>query len=408
MSEERIYDLYSHAHKANPFPTFTRMRAEAPICQELGLQGEGKIWFVTRYADVQAVLLDHKRFVKNWRNTRTAAELAQLPAPSELDNLLSQHMLNLDGADHLRLRTLVNKAFGARIIQQVRGRVQQIADELLAALPTSGTVDLIDAYAFPLPIVVIAELLGIPAADRDRFRAWSNAFIAPSLTEAEWQEAEKLLREFVAYLSQVFAERRRQPREDLISALVQAEEEGDKLSEAELYAMVILLIVAGHETTVNLIGNGVLALLQNPDQLQRLRQQPELIESAVEEFLRYSGPVERATLRFAAEDVELGGQLIRRGEPILPVLLSANHDEAVFAAADQLDLARPNNRHVAFGHGVHYCVGAPLARLEGQIAIQTLLQRLPNLRLAAPVDSLTWTTVPILRGLKHLPVAWDA
>lgn len=408
MSEERTYDLYSHAHKANPFPTYARMRADAPICQELGLHGEGKIWVITRYADVQAVLLDHKRFVKNWRNTRTPAELAQLQPPSELDNLLSQHMLNMDGADHLRLRTLVNKAFGARIIQQVRGRVQQIADELIAAFPANGETDLIDAYAFPLPIVVIAELLGIPAADRDRFRLWSNAFIAPSLNEAEWQATEKLLREFVAYLGQVFAQRRQAPRDDLISALVQAEEAGDKLSEPELYAMVILLIVAGHETTVNLIGNGVLALLQNPEQLRQLREQPALMESAVEEFLRYCGPVERATFRFAAEDLELDGQLIRRGDPVLPVLLSANHDETAFAAADQLDLTRTNNRHLGFGHGVHYCVGAPLARLEGQIAIQTLIQRLPHLRLAAPVDSLTWTTVPIMRGLKHLPVMWNA
>ncbi|MBV7333063.1 cytochrome P450 [Chloroflexi bacterium TSY] len=201
-------------------------------------------------------------------------------------------------------------------------------------------------------------------------------------------------------------ERRRQPENDLITALVQAEEAGDKLSEAELFSMVILLIVAGHETTVNLIANGTLALLQNPDQLALLKKDPTLSESAIEEFLRYDGPVERATARFAAEDVELGGHRIGRGDEVIVVLSSANRDTAHFDHADTLDITRKQNRHLGFGMGIHYCVGAPLARMEGQIAINTLLRRLPNLRLAVPAEELEWGTVPIIRGLARMPVEW--
>ncbi|MCB0091173.1 MAG: cytochrome P450, partial [Caldilineaceae bacterium] len=208
-------------------------------------------------------------------------------------------------------------------------------------------------------------------------------------------------------LRQVFAERRKEPRNDLITGLVHAEESGDTLSEDELFAMVILLIVAGHETTVNLIGNGALALLQHPEQLAKLKADPSLIEAAVEELLRYDGPVDRATMRFAAEDVELGGQLIQRGQAVAVALTSANRDPDQFAQPDEVDITRPDNRHLAFGFGVHYCVGAPLARMEGQIAINTLVQRLPNLRLTVPANELKWGTVPIIRGMKHMPVAWD-
>lgn len=278
---------------------------------------------------------------------------------------------------------------------------------MLDQVQARGQMDLIDDYAFPLPIVVIAEMLGVPAADRDRFRAWSDAFVTPAVTPEGWVKAEQLLNEFVVYLGQVFAARRQQPRNDLITALIQAEDAGDKLNEEELYSMVVLLIVAGHETTVNLIGNGTLALLQHPDQLALLKANPALMPQAIEELLRYDGPVERATIRFAAEDVEVGGQLIRRGEAVGVVLYGANRDPSQFAAPDALDITREPNRHHAFGFGVHYCLGAPLARMEGQIGLATLLRRLPGLRLAAPVETLVWRFNPILRGLHHLPVAWD-
>lgn len=407
MTNETQYDLYSPTFKRDPYPLYAKLRTDTPVFRHAGLGANEQFWFVTGYAEAETVLRDHKRFMKNYHNTLTPEQRAQLPPLPRLAQLLDQHMLNLDGADHLRQRNLVNKAFTTRIINSMQDRVQRIADELLDRVVAKGAMDLIDEYAFPLPIVVIAEMLGIPAADRDRFRAWSDAFVTPAMNEDEWRKAERLLTEFIEYLSAIFAERRRQPRNDLITALLQAEEAGDQLSEEELYSMVVLLIVAGHETTVNLLGNGTLALLRHPAQLAKLIAEPTLMPNAVEELLRYDGPVERATMRFAAEDLELGGQLIGRGEGLIVVLGSANRDAAQFSQPDALDLTRDNSRHLAFGYGVHYCVGAPLARLEGRIALSTLLRRLPNLRLATPVEELTWRFNPILRGMHHLPVAWD-
>ena len=406
MTETTHYDLYSPTFKANPYPTYAAMREQAPVCRNPGLDGQSLLWFITRYEEAEAVLRDQKRFVKNYRATLTPEEQAKLPPEPRLERLLNQHLLNMDGADHVRLRSLVSKAFTAQRVNRLQGRIQTIADELLDKVQDQGHMDLIDDYAFPLPIIVIAEMLGVPAADRDRFRVWSNTFVSPSFTPEGWAQTEKLMIEFTNYLGQVFAERRRNPKDDLITALIQAEEAGDKLSEEELYSMVILLIVAGHETTVNLIGNGMLALLRNPDQFALLKSQPELMPNAVEEFLRYDGPVERATPRFATEDIEIGGQLIRRGEAVFVVLGGADRDPAEFPQPDQVDVTREDNRHLAFGFGVHYCLGAPLARLEGRIALNTLLARLPNLRLAVPPDELTWRPNTFLRGLQGIPVVW--
>lgn len=407
MTTQTQYDLYGPTFKRDPYPTYAQMRAQGPVYQNAGMSENQLIWFVTGYAEAEAVLRDHKRFVKNYRNTMTPEQLAQLPATSRLAQLLDNHMLNHDGQAHLRQRNLVNKAFTTRMVNGMQPRVQQIADELLDQVQSRGEMDLIDEYAFPLPIVVIAELLGVPAADRDRFRAWSDAFVTPARTEEEWRRTEQLLIAFTEYLGEIFAARRQEPRNDLISALIGAEEGGDRLSEEELYSMVVLLIVAGHETTVNLIGNGTLALLRNPEQLALLKANPALMPNAIEELLRYDGPVERATMRFAAEDLHIGEHLIRRSEPVIVVLGGADRDPAQFAQPDTLDLTRAENRHLAFGYGVHYCVGAPLARMEGRVALDTLLRRLPNLRLAAPVEELTWRFNPILRGMQHLPVAWE-
>jgi len=406
QDRQNQYDLYSETIKANPYPIYAVLRSEEAISRQPGPEGDYEMWHVTRYAEAEIVLRDHKRFVKNFRNTRTAEELAQIQPLSRLAELLDGHMLNKDGADHHRLRNLVNKAFTARMVHGMQQRVQTIADELLDRVEASGSMDLIEGYAFPLPIIVIAEMLGVPTAERARFRAWSDAFVVPARSEAEWQKHETLLNEFVSYLGALFAERRQEPKDDLITALIQAEEAGDQLSEEELYAMVVLLIVAGHETTVNLIGNGTLALLRNPTQLLYLRNHPEAMAPAVEELLRYDGPVERATLRFAATDTELAGKQIKRGEAIAVILGSANRDERAFANGETLDITREENRHMAFGYGVHYCVGAPLARMEGRIALNTLLQRLPGLRLALPVEHLQWRFNPILRGMQELPVAW--
>lgn len=407
MSTPPRYTLYGPGFKSNPFPTYAAMRRDEPICYHPGITGEGQLWFITRYDDVQTVLRDHTTFVKSWRATRTPDELAQLGEESPLLQLLDGHMLNRDGADHARLRALVNKAFTARIVNLQRERVQAVADQLLDRVQANGQMDLIDDFAFPLPIVVILEMLGIPPEDRERFRDWSNAFVAPSLTEEAWREAAVLLTEFTDYLRGIFAQRRAAPQNDLITGLVQAEEAGDRLTEAELFAMVVLLIVAGHETTVNLIGNSVLALLDHPEQMAHLRDHPEAMPTAVEELLRYAGPVDRATTRFVALDTEFRGHRMRRGDAVLPVLLSANRDETHFAAPDALDIRRADRGHLAFGHGVHYCVGAPLARMEGTIALNTLLRRLPGLRLATDRAGLEWTTVPLFYGARHIPLAWE-
>lgn len=404
------FDLFGPVFKANPYPTYAVMRESDPIHQRVSGDGKHTIWFITRYVDVTNCLRDHRRFVKNVQNTLTPEEKMLVPPTPDLVKLLSNHMLNLDAPDHTRLRALVNKAFTANVITQLQPRIQAIADELLDRVQRRGAMDLIDEYAFPLPITVIAELLGIPPEDRRRFRTWSGAFVTPSTnlerSTKKYQKTRLIMEDFTRYLSGVFAERRREPREDLITSLLQAEEQGDRLSEQELFSMVILLIVAGHETSVNLIGNGVLALLQHPDQRQLLCEQMGLLPSAIEEMVRYDGPVERATMRFAVEEIEMGERTIRRGDAVSLVLAAADRDPRQFDQPDTFDITRQNNRHLGFGLGSHYCLGSTLARLEGQIALQTLLHRLPRIQLTTPVETLRWRKVPILRGLHHLPVSW--
>jgi cytochrome P450 PksS len=396
-------DLLSPTFKANPYPIYAQLRESAPIHRVELPDGTG-VWLVTRYADAAAVLKD-ERFIKNWRNAKTQEQIGDLPQlPAGLE-MLSHNMLDLDPPDHTRLRALVQKAFTPRLIEQMRPRVQAIADELLDAVADQGAMDLIDVYAFPLPIIIIAEILGVPADDRDKFRAWSNASVS-SHTQEDFEKVVPLLLQFADYLRNLFAARRAQPRDDLISALLQAEEQGDTLSEAEVFGMVFLLLVAGHETTVNLIGNGTLALLTHPDQLAKLRADPALIKSTVEELLRYDGPVEQTTERYAREDIAIGDVVIPRGEMVLVVLGSADRDPAHFHDPDTLDITRAESAHLAFGKGIHFCLGAPLARLEGQIALSTLFRRLPNLRLAASPEELEWRPGLVLRGMKHLPVTF--
>lgn len=403
-SADRKYDLYSQATKDNPYPVFAAMRQHDPVFCQPGMSGNVMIWFLTRYADVEAMLRDDTRFV---RDEAIVSPRGPDHQPDPLDELLSNHMLNKDGDDHRRLRALAGKAFTPARIRALRPHIQHLAEGLIAAARPLGHMDLIADYAFQLPTIVISELLGVPVEDRERFKDWSNAFVAPALDEAAQARAVQLLQEFVAYLRALFAKRRQEPRDDLISALLQAEEAGDQLSEGELYSTVVLLIVAGHETTVNLIGNATLALLRQPELADRLRRNPAQMEAAVEEFLRFDGPVERALVRWAAMDCELGGQHIKRGDLVIGILDAANRDPAHAAHPDVLDLDRGPQRHLAFGHGAHYCLGAPLARLEGEIALNTLLQRLPTLRLATPEASLRWRTIPMFRGLASLPVAWS-
>ena len=403
MSQPPRVDLFDPSFKADPYPTYAKLRSSAPVYRAALPDGRG-VWLITRYDDVLAVLKD-QRFVKDWRGALTPEQLAQVPPIPEVMKPLSQNMLDTDPPDHERLRALVSKAFTPRLIERLRPRVQAISDGLLDAVQDRGEMDLIDDYAFPLPITVIAELLGVPAEDRNNFREWSDAAVSGNASQ-EYMEEILIphMQAFTDYLRALFEEKRANPGDDLVSALVRAEEAGDRLSEDELLGMVFLLLVAGHETTVNLIGNGVLALLQHPDQLRKLKEDPSLIKPAVEELLRYDGPVETSTERFAREDVEIGGQVIPRGEMVLVVLAAADHDPQRFPDPDELDITRTDNRHLAFGKGIHHCLGAPLARMEGQIAISTLLRRMRNLRLKGSPESLSWRPGMILRGLRGLPV----
>jgi cytochrome P450 len=359
---------------------------------------------VARYEDVLAVFKD-ERFVKDWRKVLTPEQLAQIPQIPPVMEPLSKNMLETDPPDHERLRALVSKAFTPRLIARMRPRIQAIADSLLDAVEDEGEMDLIDDYAFPLPITVIAELLGVPSEDRDKFRAWTDAAVSGNGT-AEYLETVLVphMQAFSDYLLGMFEEKREIPKDDLISALVRAEEVGERLSEDELLGMVFLLLVAGHETTVNLIGNGTLALLQHPDQVEKLRDDPSLIKSAIEELLRYDGPLETSPERFAREDVAIGGTVIPRGEMVRVVIAAADRDPERFPDPDALDITRTDNRHLAFGKGIHHCLGAPLARMEGQIAIDTLLRRMPGLWLQEPPESMSWRPGMVMRGLQGLPV----
>lgn len=410
MTDHRKYELYDQAFRKRAHEVFAQMRVEDPVFKQPGLDGTTPIWFVTRYAEVEQVLLDDRRFVRDPKLALPPEALDKFNQGSNslVMEMTSNHMLNRDGEDHRRLRSLVSKAFTPRVIHSMRPRIQEIAEKLLDGLEARGQMELVSEYAFPLPIIVIAELLGIPAEDRDKFRAWSNAVVTPAMSEEEQRESQRLLGEFIAYMQTMVAQRRKEPGDDLLSGLIHAEEQGDRLSERELFSMLSLLIVAGHETTVTLIGNAVLALLRNPSQLQRLIDNPEGLVRAVEELLRYDSPVERALARWVAEDIELAGQQLQRGDLIIAVLGSANRDESRFQDPTELDLTRHPNPHLAFGKGAHYCLGAPLARLEAEIALNALFKRFPDLALDIDPEELTWRDVPLFRSLTWLPVRWEA
>jgi cytochrome P450 PksS len=398
-------NIASAEHKANPFPFYAQLRAEAPVFQ-VTLPDKQTAWLVTRYDDVAAVLKD-ERFAKDRFNALTKEQLAKQPWMPGIFKPLARNMLDLDAPDHTRLRGLVSRAFTPRLVEQMRGRIQALTDELLDQVQGRGRMDLIHDYAIPLPTTIIAEMLGVPVADRHRFQRWSNVLVSASSTGWGVFLAIPSVWMFLRYVRKLIRARRACPRDDLVSALIQAEEAGQQLSEDEQVAMIVLLLVAGHETTVNLIGNGTLALLEHPDQMEKLRSDPSLIRSAVEELLRYGSPVETSTERFARQDITLAGVTIPRGGMVFAVIASANRDERQFPDPNRLDVAREPNRHLSFGLGAHFCLGAALARLEGQIAVGTLLRRAPGLRLAVAPATLRWRPGLVLRGLKALPVTFD-
>lgn len=398
-------NIASSEFKANPFPYYARLRSEAPVYRTT-LPDKQSAWLITRYEDVLAVLKD-ERFGKDRLRAKTSEQVKQQPWMPNMFKPLTRNMLDVDAPDHTRLRGLVQKAFMPRLVENMRVRIQALSDELLKAAETRGRMDLVHDYALPIPTTIIAEMLGVPAKDRHKFHRWSGAIVSSDASRWGTLKAIPNVMAFVGYIRSLIRIKRENPSDDLLTELVKAEEAGDQFSDDELLAMVFLLLVAGHETTVNLIANGVLTLLENADQLRMLLGDASLIKSAVEELLRFNGPLETATERFAREDTIVAGTTIRRGEQVFAVLASANRDVQQFIDPDRLDLAREPNRHLAFGYGVHYCLGAPLARLEGQIAISTLLRRIPDLQLAKPVDALRWKRGLVLRGLESLPVVFS-
>lgn len=380
MMEAPALDL-SEGFLADPYPTYTALRASDPVHFDPWRES----WMLTRYADVEPALRD---------DTRYTAE--QGPPTS---------MLVADPPRHTRLRGLVSKAFTPRSVQQLRPRIQAIVDQLLDAAAGEATIDVIAAFAYPLPITVIAELLGVEPEQRAFFRAESQKIalnLGPSADPHAGLHAAEGRGQLRAYFEELIAKRRVEPRDDLVSALVQAEERGDVLTHSELLAMLLLLLIGGHETTVNLIGNGLLALLHHPDQLARLRSEAGGERRAVEELLRYDSPVQY-TGRVARTEFTLGGKLIRPGERVRMILAAANRDPAVFADPDRLDLGRDPCPHLAFGMGVHFCLGAELARVEGEIALTTIVRRFPRLRLVE--QPLRWRPTPVMRGLEALTIA---
>ena len=404
MIETQV-DVTSANFKANPFPFYAQLRAEAPVFPvTISMPTKQRAWLITRYNDVQDVLKD-ARFAKNPRNAMSPEQLKKRPWMPPMFKPLEQNMLDLDSPDHTRLRALVHKAFTPRLIEQMRDEIQELTNELLDAAEPRGSMDLIADFALPLPLTIIGRILGVPAKDNDKFHCWTKTLLSAG-TNVNYVVFIPTIMRFMGYLKKLIKERRARPKDDLITALVQAKDGSDKLNGDEVLAMIFLLLVAGHETTVNLIGSGSLALLEHPDQLAKLRCEPEIIKPAIEELLRFVCPVEMATERYAREDIMIAGTTIPRGELVLAVIGSANRDANYFYNPDSLDITRENNKHLAFGLGAHYCLGAPLSRLEGQIAISTLIRRMPNLRLSIAPDQIRWRGGIILRGLEALPVSF--
>lgn len=397
-------DLLTPEFFADPYPFYKRLRSEAPVYWSERLQA----WLVTSYAEVKPALNDPRLN----SGDRIGSIMDRLPTTVRLEmQPLHRHMTRMmaftDPPDHTRLRTLVAQAFTMRTVANLRPKIQLIVDNLLDIVKDNGQLDLVHDFAFHLPAIVICEMLGIPKHDREMFKRWSNDIVgfvsAGEVTPEKAERAQQSVGFLTDYFHHLVEERRHHPQDDLISALVAAEEQGDKLTEDELLSMCVLLFFAGFETTEGLIGNGLLALMRHPDQLQRLRTDPSLITASVEEFLRYDNSVQRQS-RVASENIVMANQQIRQGQYVILFIGAANRDPAQFAEPDRLDISRADNRHIAFGYGIHFCVGAPLARLESQIAISTILRRIPHLQLAT--ETLQWEKLLALHKLKSLPVTF--
>jgi cytochrome P450 len=399
MSEPTLHEIFGvplEVLVADPYPLYHRLRSEAPLYRD----EQSGAWIVTRYADVAAMLRD-ARFVAQ-KPLFTELELAQL------QKMCERWMVLRDPPAHTRLRRFVNNAFTPRMVENLGPHIEGMVGQMLERVQTAGSMELIEDLAFPLPVSVIALMLGVPPDRHADFKRWSEALANLSeppgvATFDDLLETNEAMVEFADYFRVLVEDKRRAPSEDLLSALIAAEEQGERLSLDELIANAILLLFAGHETTVNLIANGVYSLLRHPDQLTLLRQNPDGIKGAVEELMRFESPIQTTT-RQLAQDLTWGTHSLREGEIVLLVLGAANRDPEQFRDPDRLDISRSDNRHLAFGAGVHFCIGAPLSRLEAQIAIPMLLRRMPNLRLAE--GSLEWRRWESWRGLEKLPLTF--
>ena len=389
---------------ADPYPTYHRLRSCEPVHRNfLGS------WVVTRYADVKAVLRDPSFRSDNLpqrlkdKNPYLKHQQKDLNA---LVRVTSKWLLYLEPPDHTRLRGLVGKAFSPGVVERMRPQIQEIVDELISNVQQRGSMDIISELARPLPVRVISRMLGVPEEIQSQVYQWANdlsGIFDPLNSLETFAHMNEVILKFAESLDGVIAEREKKPQADMISALIAARDQGDKLSNDEIFSVCMLLFGTGEETTVNLIGNGMLALLRHPDQMEKLKREPTIIQSAVEELLRYDSPIQGIS-RVAIENVEIDGKKISAGEQVIVYLGSANRDPAQFPDPDRLDLTRGENRHLAFADGIHHCLGATLARVEGQSAINTLVQRLPDLKLHT--DTLEWRKNISLRGLKALPVTF--
>ena len=396
--------LAAPAFNENPYPVYHALRRAAPVYWS---EAWG-CWLLTRYQDIAWTLQDVATFTSLGRLTASM----DLPEPlwervAPLVRHYSQGLINVDPPDHTRMRKLVHMAFTPRAIRKMRAYVQDIVDRLIDEQLERGAMDVIWDFSYPLPVTVIAEMMGIPVADHAKFKAWSGEIVGfmatPKPSPEVLLKSQDALLAMQQYFRDIYALRRRQPEDDLISALVGAELEGDKLSEEEMVSSCVTILIGGHETTTYLIANGIYALLQHPRQLRRLRDNLELAESATEEFLRYEGPFQR-NRRIATRDVEIGAAAIKKGQLIVQFLGAANRDPAQFSHPDALDITRSPNKHLAFGYGPHFCLGAPLARLEAPIAFRSLLTKLKRIRLAQ--EQLEWNSA-LFRGLTSLPIEFE-
>jgi cytochrome P450 len=395
--ERVLAPIGSRHFEIDPYPTFAHLRLQASVHRDEA----APIWHVVSYREVHLALRDSRLTAER---TRLFLSEEQRQDFAALARILPDMMVFADPPRHTRLRRLVARAFTPRVVQGLRGRVQAVVDDRLAHPAKVGKLDVIADLAIPLPMTIIAELLGVPETDRDSLKAWSDdfaAFIGGPVDHDGVVCADRAIRELSIYFGQAVTRWRREPGDNLISRLIVAEEQGDNLTAAELLATCVILLVGGHETTTNLIGNGLLALLSHPDQLQRLRNDPALIQQAIEELLRYDSPAQMTT-RLAMDDLALGGERIGKGDLIKLWLGAANRDPEQFPEPDRLDLERTENRHLSFGHGIHFCVGASLARLEGQVALATLVSGFPNLTLTG--ESLQYNGSQVFRALRRLPV----